>query len=496
MKIHTNKRRTGKRFFLLFILLASFSLSSQAQTRSFKRGVGYNNLSRQDVEALAPGLSWGYNWGHTGSGNDAAFAEFGVEYVPMAWNGVNKNTIRNYLQNHPEIKYILGFNEPNFKDQANLSPTTAAARWKDVEEIADEFNLTIVGPALNYSPDAPYQDPIKWYDEFFEACKNCRVDHIAVHFYMPAASAIQSNVAKFKKYGKPIWLTEFCAWESNTGEGSQKRFLMETLDYLETDPDVFRYAWFKERGWNNAHPYMQLLDIQSGVLKDLGEIFTYMSSYDDNFYFTTNRRIPAEHYIRMKGIQLEKTADESDHLNITEFDPGYDYADYNVNISEAGEYNLFFRIAFQYGDVSEVKVSVNDQEKGSMVFANQGIDVWNTQQCKATLAAGKQKIRISFKRGGCKINWWAISKNETPPTAIDEIAATADLSVYPNPVIDKLYLKNGAKADITVFDVSGKKVAENASASFVDLSVCKAGVYLVTVQTKTGERLTHKIIKN
>jgi hypothetical protein len=240
------------------------------------------------------------------------------------------------------------------------------------------------------------------------------------------------------------------------------------------------------------HPYMQLLEPQSGVLKSLGEVFTYMSSYDDDFYFTTNRRIPSEHYIQMKGLQVEKTTDEDDHLNLTEFDP-IDLADNNVNDPQAGEYNISFRIAFQYSDVSEVKLSVDDVEKGSMVFENKGVNVWNTQQCKATLAAGKQKIRITFKRGGCKINWWSIDGG---PSGIEEIAGSDALSVYPNPVTDKLYLKNATKADITVFDVSGKKIVESKHASSIDLSDCKAGIYLVAVQSETGGKSIRKIIKN
>jgi hypothetical protein len=304
-------KNTKMKKYLIILCVGCLSFSmAHAQTRSFKRGVGYNTLLTGDLQALSPGLSWAYNWGHSGSGNQTAFNTYGVDFVPMAWNAINQTTARALLTANPQIKYILGFNEPNFKDQANLTPTVAAARWAALEQIADEFNLTIVGPALNYSPDAPYQDPIKWYDDFFQACVGCRVDNISVHFYMSSASAIKSNVEKFKKYGKPIWVTEFCAWDANTTAASQERFMFETLDYLENDPDVYRYAWFKERGWNGGHPYMQLLSRnQEGVLLPLGEIFTHMSSYDENFYFNTSQKIPSEHYIQMKGILLEKTAD-------------------------------------------------------------------------------------------------------------------------------------------------------------------------------------------
>lgn len=472
----------------------SFAIT-QAQTRSFKRGVGYNTLLTGDVQALSPGISWAYNWGHTGTGNDAAFKTYGVDFVPMAWNGVNESVLRSLLTSHPEIKYILGFNEPNFKAQANLTPTQAAAKWPVLESFANEFGLKIVGPALNYSPDAPYQDPIKWYDEFFEACPNCKVDYIAVHFYMSSASAIKSNVEKFKKYGKPIWLTEFCAWDPNTTALSQEKFLFETLDYLETDPDVYRYAWFKERGWNGGHPFMQLLDKRTeGVLLPLGEIFTHMSSYDDNFYFNTSQKIPAEHYIRMKGISLEKTADVSDHLNILNFDPTHDYVDYNVNIAEAGEYNVFFRYADEYGDLSELKISVNDVEKGTLIFENKGINVWSTQSCKATFSAGKQKIRISFKRGGLKLNWFEITKNETPSKV--ESVFENRVSIYPNPVSDLLTINSKYDTkEIKIIDMLGKILYNGTNEKQIDTSTLKKGAYILQLSFLDGKQQTIKILK-
>lgn len=483
-----------KYLIILCVSCLSFSIA-QAQTRSNKRGVGYNNLLTGDVQALSPGLSWGYNWGQSGSNNDAAFRQYGVEYVPMCWSGVNVTQLRTLLSAHPEIKYILGFNEPNFKAQANLTPAQAAAKWPDLQSIADEFGLTIVGPALNYSPDAPYQDPIKWYDEFFAACPNCRVDHIAVHLYMSSVAAIKSNIEKYKKYGKPIWLTEFCAWDDNTTASSQQQFLFDTFDYLETDPDIFRYAWFKERGYSGGKPFMQLLDNRlEGVLTPLGEIFTYMSSYDNNFYFTTSQRIPSKDYIRMKGIMVEKTTDVSEHLNVTNFDPTYDYVDYNVDIPEAGEYNVFFRNAFQYGDVSEVRISVNDVEKGSMVFENKGINVWSTQQCKATFDAGKQKIRIDFKQGGLKLNWWEITKNEVPSKV--ETVFENNVLVYPNPMGDVLNIDSQEDTkEIKIFDILGKTVFHGINEKQINSSSFNKGIYIIQLTFNNGKTISTKIMK-
>ena len=482
--------------YIIFLCVSCLSFSfAQPQTRSFKRGICYNNLLAGDVQALSPGVSWAYNWGQSGSNNDDAFRQYNVEFVPMCWSGVDIPQLRALLSLHPEIKYILGFNEPNFKGQSNLTPTQAAAKWPELQSIADEFGLTIVGPALNFSPDAPYQDPIKWYDEFFAACPDCRVDHIAVHLYMSSALSIKANIDKYKKYGKPIWLTEFCAWDGGTTEASQEQFMFETLNYLENEPAIFRYSWFKERGYSGGYPYMQLLNKnQEGVLLPMGELYTYMSSYDNNYYFKTSQLIPSEDYISMNGIMLEKTADVSGHLNVKNFDPVYDYIDYNIEIPEAGEYNVFFRNAFQYGDASEVRISVNDIEKGSMLFENKGINVWSTQQCKATFDAGKQKIRINFKQGGLKINWWEITKSDMPLKI--ETIERKNVSVYPNPVADILNINAEENTkEIKIFDTLGKIIYLGSTEKQINTTKFEKGIYICQLTFNDGKKVSVKIMK-
>lgn len=479
---------------ILFIALLGFSFAAHSQTKSFKRGLCFNALMVEDIEVLAPGVSWVYNWGHSTPGNADTFTEYGMEFIPMAWKSINKDVARAYLSAHPEVKYILGFNEPNFHEQANLTPRQAAERWPDIEEIADEFGLIIVGPALNYSPNAPYQDPIKWYDEFFEACPDCRVDHIAVHLYMPGANIIKSSIESYKKYGKPIWLTEFCAEGKTQTVKSQTKFLIETLDYLETDPDIFRYAWFKERGNFTDLPNMQVLHARNeGVLTDLGEILVNMSSYDDNFYFTTEKQIPCAHYIRMNKINMEKTNDTSGRINLYELSRN-SWMDYNVDVAEAGEYNVFFRVASEFPDESVIYVSVDGQEQTSMSLDNKVVGEWNTQKCKITLNKGKQKIRLGFKKGGLKLNWWGISKEEQAPSGIGS-AQQASLNIYPNPVEDILYIQSEVPVDVALSNLQGQTIHTAENVQFVDMSDYASGIYLLTVQFANGEKIVKKVIK-
>lgn len=489
--------------YTITILIGLFIFSlSHAQTRSFKRGLGFNTLLKEDVGTLSEGVSWGYNWGHTITGEtQTAFGTYNMEFVPMAWNGIDKERMRSFLRNHPEVKYILGFNEPNFGDQANMGPVAAAAKWPDIEEIADEFGLTIVGPAVNFAGSnavvengIAYTDPVRYLDDFFKACPACRVDHIAVHFYMGSAGAIKSNVESFKKYNKPIWLTEFCANGTGQTVKSQTKFMVETLDYLETEPMIYRYAWFKERGNFSTLPNMQILNSRNeGVLTDLGEVFVHMSSYDDDFFFTTNEQIQSEHYIRMSGINLEKTTDESGHINLCEFGRT-DSVDYNVDVPTAGEYNVFFRVASEYTDESIIYVSVNDQELTSMSLDNKTTGEWNTQQCKVTLNQGKQKIRLGFKKGGLKLNWWALSKNDTPPSGIN-VVEQASSTIYPNPVEDILTIQSEYPVNVVLSNLQGQSLYSAKEVQTIDMSSYPQGMYLLSIQFPNGKSKTEKIIK-
>jgi len=470
---------------ILLISLSGFSFATHAQTKSFKRGVGFNNMTVQEIELLSPGLSWVYNWGQSVSNYDD-FKNNGIDYIPMAWNNINLANARTFLTAHPEIKYILGFNEPNIVGGggANMTPQLAASRWADVETIADEFNLKIVGPAVNYS--ATY-DPFQWYDDFFAACPDCRMDYIALHFYLTSASSVMSSVASFKKYGKPVWLTEFC-YDNATSIKDQINFMVATFDSLETNPVIFRYAWFMDK---SSSGYNGLFSGNS--LTDLGEVFTYMSSYDDNFYFSTDMQIPAAQYIRMNRIYMEKTTDESGHINLYGMSD-LSWTEYNIDIPEDGEYNIFFRVSTQYTFDSNMYVLEDGNQIASIPFEKAEIGIWNTQAAKATFHQGKHKIRIGFSDIGLKINWFAITKSAEAPSAINAPAA-GDTKIFPNPVKDMLHLQLAGNTMVTLRDICGKTVYSGKNPETINMSAFPRGIYILDVRYENGSRKVEKIIK-
>jgi len=276
------KVRIGLCMVLFFLLGGAFLVNGQEDNRNYKRGYGFGSHMQADMEALSVGTTWWYNWWHQPDAGDDiidVYQDFGMDFVPHAWNGnFNEQAMRAYLDTHPDVKYIMGFNEPNFIHQANMTPAQVAAEWHRIESIADDYDLKIVGPALNYSPDAPYHDPFDWMNDWLEACDaigGCRYDFVNVHCYMNTVGALEWYLGEWKQYGKPIWLTEFCAWdgiETTATQAYQKNFMLEALPMLDNDTDVYRYAWFVAR--SSGIPYNSLLGPYGGELTELGLIYT------------------------------------------------------------------------------------------------------------------------------------------------------------------------------------------------------------------------------
>lgn len=113
--------------------------------KSAKRGVSFDFKQAEDLPPLSPSCSWAYSWGNTQNAQAALwFDSNDMDFCPMAWNNTyNADAIRQYVQAHPKTKYLLGFNEPNLKDQCNMTPAEVAAHWGEVAALAKKLGLQI-----------------------------------------------------------------------------------------------------------------------------------------------------------------------------------------------------------------------------------------------------------------------------------------------------------------------------------------------------------------
>jgi hypothetical protein len=239
-----------------------------------KRGIATNTppSSALAPSATVPGVSWWYDWSNKGSG-----AASGVAFVPMIWGGANLTA-----SVPAGSSYLLGFNEPNFKAQSNLTPQQAATDWPQVEALAKPLGIQLVSPAVNFCgsstntsgcSDPAVTDPYTWLKDFFAACVGCQVDAVAVHWYncdLPSLRGYidgSASLQGFVQFGKPIWLTEFSCDGSHT-VAQQQAYMQAAVPYLEGNAHVQRYSWFSSSNIASA----QLMDT-TGTPTPLGTTY-------------------------------------------------------------------------------------------------------------------------------------------------------------------------------------------------------------------------------
>jgi hypothetical protein len=257
-----------------------FSSNPAPTTKSSKRGIAYDLATTADLVALSPGVSWWYNWSaqrSAGSPSDHR-SRYGMDFIPMLWNGnFNDAQIEAQLKADPRIAFLLVVNEPNLTDQANLSPSAAAALWPRYEQLAARTGVKIVGPAITWGTLAGFEDPVVWMDAFLSAYRNAnggrspQIDALAFHWY---DYGLAGQLDRLKKYGKPFWVTEFANWHNGNGPhidtvAKQKAQMTDMVATCESRADVARYAWFTGR-WNNDVHFTSLLGA-NGVLTELGQ---------------------------------------------------------------------------------------------------------------------------------------------------------------------------------------------------------------------------------
>lgn len=252
--------------------------------RSPKRGIAIENhkLTPESLSGLSQIVSWGVTWHYnlTDGPDLEVWNMAGVDFVPLIWGAGSLPLAQ--ADGLPEGRStLLGFNEPNFPNQANLDPETAANLWKDVEALAEEHNIsTIVSPSMNWHVS---MDPIEWLERFFAACEGCQVDAIGIHVFTCYAAGLKYHLDRYRVFGKPMWITEIACSDPNSPERlsaeGQMAYMMEAIPLLEADEDVAKYAWFSYFKNEWEHPIVDGengdagLIFPNGTLTPLGKLY-------------------------------------------------------------------------------------------------------------------------------------------------------------------------------------------------------------------------------
>ncbi|MEU4164671.1 sigma-70 family RNA polymerase sigma factor [Actinoplanes sp. NPDC026670] len=191
------------------------------------------------------GASWYYSW----SANDNEVpGPANVDFVPMIWGAANV-TDATLKEVKAEGDVLLGFNEPDLAEQSNMTVEAALAAWPRLEATG----MKLVSPAVAFGGDTAGG----WLDRFMTGAKSkgLRVDAIALHWYGSDFSSASVNQflgyvdAVHKRYGKPIWITEFglinfSGSPKYASDAQKVAFIKGTTAGLEKRSFVERYAYF------------------------------------------------------------------------------------------------------------------------------------------------------------------------------------------------------------------------------------------------------------
>mmetsp|Transcript_7357 Transcript_7357/g.10430 ORF Transcript_7357/g.10430 Transcript_7357/m.10430 type:complete len:419 (+) Transcript_7357:119-1375(+) len=217
---------------------------------SEKRGVSLKEANSTDLKALTDTVSWGYTWEKSPSFTTLKdWDNANIEFIPMVWGEYDHLDVNGTIP--AESSALLGFNEPNFVEQANLQPAEAAALWPALEKHAEDLNIPIlVSPAVNFSPDD--WPPVEWLRAFFEECdtlyppNGCRVDAIGVHSYTCQVYFLHETLSLYEEFNLPMWLTEFACEDDPALQNAQGQYeyMLEAIPFLEKYDMVHKYAWF------------------------------------------------------------------------------------------------------------------------------------------------------------------------------------------------------------------------------------------------------------
>jgi len=174
------------------------------------------------------------------------------------------------------VDAILGFQSVD----AHLTPSEAAEVWATLQQKAGDLGIPRIGSptATTVSFNGGGNRALKWYDDFFAACKTCKIDFLVVQMYNQDVKMAEDILTELhKRYQLPIWVKEFNnggRW-ANGEEGvpvaQHVRYMEELVDWMERQPFIERYAWQSAR--NSKYPAATLIqpDTTPPRLTELGK---------------------------------------------------------------------------------------------------------------------------------------------------------------------------------------------------------------------------------
>lgn len=185
-------------------------------------------------------VRWFYNWNlNENSSPD-------LEYVPIRQNRYWPDLNQNWQTRG--ATHLLGYNEPDRPDQANLSVADAIASWPD-----------LLASGLRVGAPAVSDGGLNWLYSFIDQADAAalRVDFVPVHYYRCFGNANDPDGAAAQFYNflkgihdrvqRPLWVTEWnngANWTTCADPtfAQQQATIKKIIDMLDNTPFVECYA--------------------------------------------------------------------------------------------------------------------------------------------------------------------------------------------------------------------------------------------------------------
>ena len=210
-------------------------------------------------------VAWFYDW------NIGTESSLDLEYVPIRQKRGWPSLDQDWKERGSNC--LLGYNEPDHKDQANLSVADAITSWP-----------ALLATGLRLGSPAVSDGGIGWLNDFIDKADAAalRVDFVAVHYYRAVANPDDAKGAADQLYHflkgihdrvkRPIWLTEWnngANWTTapDPSEKQQKAAIAAMIKMLDDTPFVERYALY-----NWVEQARELIR-KDGSLTPAGEVY-------------------------------------------------------------------------------------------------------------------------------------------------------------------------------------------------------------------------------
>ena len=320
-----------------------------------KKGVGSGNVDR--IHSL--NVEWIYNWNIS----RPAAMDGSIDYVPMRhnkfWPSLDK------LANVGDVDYLLGHNEPDAEEQANMTVEEVVAQWPQLQAAADEYDLLLGSPSTKH-----YN--AQWLIDFMDIVdapgSGLRVDFMAIHWYYPPN--VDSFMSKmqwvYNQWGRDVWVTEFnvADWDGNNQYTQEQSFtfMAELLWRMDQTSWLKRYAIFPWDGTSEASKASPIFETATNNLTPLGKLY---ASWDgdiggpnqDTWYFLSHESSHQRIHTNGTGLEMANIFNMGDGSQWKLIDAGNNW--YYIENKEFAQ-----RLGFNSGTgqpaVADISVTADD----------------------------------------------------------------------------------------------------------------------------------------